>query len=467
MSPDNKTPYARYIVTVSAEGYIPAEYRNVPVFDGIQSVQQADIQPLLEGQSSEMQSYGGASQQGGRNRFAGWLPEGGDSQLMGIPIIPERITVHLGRPDAYADNVTVPFIDYIKNVASSEIYPTWPDASLRANIYAQVTFALNRVYTEWYRSRGYNFDITNSTQYDQAFVYGREIFSNISDIVDELFNDYVRRQGSIEPLFTQFCNGTTVTCDGLSQWGTVELAQQGMTPYEILQYYYGNDIEIVVNAPVGSITPSYPGYPLGLGAGGRVVRILQLRLNRVSRNYPAIPKVSVDGVYGEQTRDAVRTFQQIFNLNPDGIVGKATWYKLENLYVAVKNLSELQSEGYTFEDFSAQFPSALEYGFRGRAVAILQHRLNMVAAYYGTIPTVAVDGIFGEDTRRSVIAFQNRFGLNPDGRGRGSDLGEAFPGLSGDSGFNPRPCRTAGSLGRAGPFLWKPGRAGCGCCRST
>ena len=335
--------------------------------------------------------------------------------MTGIPIIPERITVHLGRPDAYADNVTVPFIDYIKNVASSEIYPTWPDASLRANIYVQVTFALNRVYTEWYRSRGYNFDITNSIQYDQAFVYGREIFSNISDIVDELFNDYVRRQGSVEPLFTQFCNGTTVTCDGLSQWGTVELAQQGMTPYEILQYYYGNDIEIVVNAPVGSITPSYPGYPLGLGAGGRVVRILQLRLNRVSRNYPAIPKVSVDGVYGEQTRDAVRTFQQIFNLNPDGIVGKATWYKLENLYVAVKNLSELQSEGYTFEDFSAQFPSALEYGFRGRAVAILQHRLNMVAAYYGTIPTVAVDGIFGEDTRRSVIAFQNRFGLNPDG----------------------------------------------------
>ena len=231
-------------------------------------------------------------------------------------------------PDAYADNVTVPFIDYIKNVASSEIYPTWPDASLRANIYAQVTFALNRVYTEWYRSRGYNFDITNSTQYDQAFVYGREIFSNISDIVDELFNDYVRRQGSIEPLFTQFCNGTTVTCDGLSQWGTVELAQQGMTPYEILQYYYGNDIEIVVNAPVGSITPSYPGYPLGLGgrrAGGP---------DFTAAVKPGVPQLSGDprkfqwtAYTASRPGTLVRTFQQIFNLNPDGIVGKATWYK--------------------------------------------------------------------------------------------------------------------------------------------
>lgn len=335
--------------------------------------------------------------------------------MTGIPIIPRRITVHLGRPSAYAANVTVPFIDYIKNVASSEIYPTWPDAALRANIYAQVTFALNRVYTEWYRSRGYDFDITNSTSYDQAFVNGREIFSNISDMVDELFNDYVRRQGRIEPLFTQFCNGTTVTCGGLSQWGTVELARQGMTPYEILQYYYGQDIEIVVNAPVGSVNPSYPGYPLGVGAGGRVVRILQLRLNRVSRNYPAIPKVEVDGVYGEDTARAVRTFQEVFGLTPDGIVGRATWYKLESIYVAVKNLSELQGEGYSYEDFSAQFPSVLEMGFQGRPVAILQHRLNMAAAYYDTIPEVTVDGIFGDKTRQAVAAFQNRFGLAPDG----------------------------------------------------
>ena len=335
--------------------------------------------------------------------------------MTGIPIIPEKITVHLGKPSAYAANVTVPFIDYIKNVASSEIYPTWPENALRANIYAQVTFALNRVYTEWYRSRGYDFDITNSTQYDQAYVHGREIFSNISDLVDELFNDYVRRQGYIEPLFTQFCNGTTVTCDGLSQWGTVILARQGMTPFEILQYYYGKDIEIVFNAPVGSVTPSYPGYPLGPGADVADVRILQSRLNRVARNYPAIPRLTVDGIFGSATTAAVKAFQKIFGLTQDGIVGQATWYQLERIYVAVKRLAELQSEGFSLEDQSAQFPSVLQMGMRGSPIAVLQHRLDLVAAFYDTIPDIAVDGIFGQGTKDAVIAFQNRFGLNPDG----------------------------------------------------
>ena len=335
--------------------------------------------------------------------------------MTGIPIIPTYITVHLGRPDRYAPDVTVPFIDYIKNVASSEIYPTWPENALRANIYVQVTFALNRIYTEWYRSRGYGFDITNSTQFDQAFVYGRDIFMNISDLVDELFNDYIRRIGTIEPLFAQFCNGTTVTCDGLSQWGTVSLAEQGMTPFEILQYYYGNDIEIVFNAPVGSVTPSYPGYPLSAGSDTRDVRILQLRLNRVSRNYPAIPKLTVDGVYGTSTSDVVRAFQRIFNLAPDGIAGEATWYKLEQVYVAVKNLAELQSEGYSLEELSAQFPETLRVGVRGNPVRILQHRLRLIAAFYSTIPAPDADGIFGEGTREAVSAFQNRFGLSPDG----------------------------------------------------
>lgn len=335
--------------------------------------------------------------------------------MTGIPIIPQYITVHLGRPDEYAANVTVPFVDYIKNVASSEIYPTWPENALRANIYAQVTFALNRIYTEWYRSRGYNFDITNSTQYDQAYIHGREIFSNISELVDELFNDYVRRQGNIEPLFTQFCNGTTVTCDGLSQWETVTLANQGLSPYQILQYYYGNDIDIVTNAPVGSVTPSYPGYPIGLGAEGRPVRIIQFRLNRISNDYPAIPKVDIDGQFGPATQRAVRSFQQIFNLNADGVVGEATWYKLERVYTAVKNLAELGSEGYSLSEYSAQFPQVLQLGTRAVGVSILQHRLRVIGAYYDTIPTVSVDGIFGERTRDAVIAFQNRFGLSPDG----------------------------------------------------
>lgn len=179
--------------------------------------------------------------------------------MTGLPFIPETITVHLGTPTSNAENVTVNFPDYIKNVASSEIFPTWPENSLRANIYAIVTFALNRIYTEWYRAKGYDFDITNTTQYDQKFINGREIFENISQITDELFKNYVVRQGSIEPLFTQFCNGTTVTCSGLSQWGTVGLAEQGYTPYEILQYYYGNDINIVTDAVVKTNTPSYPG----------------------------------------------------------------------------------------------------------------------------------------------------------------------------------------------------------------
>lgn len=210
--------------------------------------------------------------------------------LTGTPFIPETITVHLGTPDSNAPNVTVDFSTYIKNVASSEIFPTWPESALRANIYAIVSFALNRIYTEWYRSRGYDFDITSTTQFDQKFINGREYFENISYIVDELFNDYVQRQGSIEPLFTSFCNGTTSTCAGLSQWGTVDLANRGLTPYEILQYYYGDDINIVRNAPVKTRMPSYPGIPLKYGSASNDVKSLQVFLNRISSNYPAIPK---------------------------------------------------------------------------------------------------------------------------------------------------------------------------------
>ena len=198
-----------------------------------------------------------------------------------LPVIPENITVHLGRPTESARNVTVPFADYIKNVASSEIYPTWPENALRANILAQISFTLNRIYTEYYRSRGYDFDITNSTAFDQSFVYGRDIFENISQIVDEIFNEYVRRSGSVEPLFAVYCDGINVQCNGVSQWGSVELANQGLTPYEILQYYYGDGIELVTDVPVvGSIT-SYPGTPLRLGSNGDEVYFVQTRLNRI------------------------------------------------------------------------------------------------------------------------------------------------------------------------------------------
>ena len=299
--------------------------------------------------------------------------------LTGEPFIPETITVHLGAPDSDAANVTVDFPTYIKNVASSEIYPTWPESALRANIYAIISFALNRIYTEWYRSRGYDFDITASTQFDQKFINNREIFENISDIVDEIFNDYVVRQGNIEPLFTSFCNGTTVTCSGLSQWGTVSLANQGFTPYEILQYYYGDNINIVKDAPVMTKTPSYPGTPLTEGMATNDVRSIQVQLNRISRNYPAIPKIpSIDGVYGTYTADAVREFQRIFNLAETGTVNEATWYKIAYIYTSVKRLAELNSEGVNLEEVKKQYPGELKFGMQSVYVNELQYYLSVI-----------------------------------------------------------------------------------------
>lgn len=330
-------------------------------------------------------------------------------------IIPSTITVHLGRPKEAAENVTVPFIDYIKNVASSEIYPTWPESALRANIYAQTTFTLNRVFTEWYRSQGYPFDITNSTQCDQAFEYGRDIFSSVSRIVDQLFNDYIRRIGTFEPLFAQYCNGTTTTCNGLSQWGTVELAEQGQIPFEILQNFYGEDIEIVRDAFVGEAQDSYPGNPIQIGDTGRYPVIIQNELNRISSNYPKIPKVEVDGRYGERTAEAVRVFQEIFDLEPTGIVDKDTWYRLVRIYISVRRLSELNSEGIRLEDISKQFPQALSVGSEGDNVRVLQFFLSYISAFNDFIPAVNIDGIFGNATQEAVRAFQRYKGLPDNG----------------------------------------------------
>ncbi len=333
-----------------------------------------------------------------------------------VPTIPETITVHLGTPDSAAQNVTLSFPDYIKNVASSEIYPTWPEASLRANIYAQITFALNRVFTEWYRSRGYDFDITSSTQYDQAFVNRREVFENISRIVDEVFNNYVVRQGSVEPLFTQFCNGTTVTCAGLSQWGTVSLANQGYTPYEILQYYYGDDVNIVRNAPVAPYIPSYPGTPFGFGSSGNEVRTIQVELNRIGNNYPAIPKIiPANGIYGESTAEAVRVFQGVFGLPQTGVVNKATWYQLKYIYTAVKDLAELTSEGLRPSEVEQTFPEQLSAGDYGQPVRSLQYYLNVIAFFNPSIPSVTADGVFDSATEAQVRAFEEFYGFAPDG----------------------------------------------------
>lgn len=331
--------------------------------------------------------------------------------------IPETITVHLGTPtDTTVENVTVPFAEYVKNVASSEIFPTWDESAIRANIYVIVTYALNRLYTELYRSKGYDFDITSTTQYDQAFVYGRDIFENISQIVDELFNMYVAKQGNIEPYFTSFCNGTTVTCAGLSQWGTQELAQRGYIPYDILTYYYGKDLNIL-SAEIRSAQESYPNIELRLGSAGNDVKTIQVQLNRVSRNYPLIPKIpEINGIFGVETEDAVMQFQSIFNLPQIGIVDKATWYKLSYIYVSVKRLAELDSEGIKYEEVSKQFPEELYVGLEGNNVSTLQYYLAVIGAYYERIPPVDITGYFGSNTEDSVKAFQKVFGLPVTGR---------------------------------------------------
>ena len=349
-----------------------------------------------------------------------------------IPFVPRNITVHLGPPNSDAENVTVPFIDYVKNVASSEIYPTWEPAALRANILAIVSFALNRVYTEFYRSRGYPFDITSSTAYDQYFVKGRSYFDNVSRIVDELFNDYLRRPGFVEPLAAKFCNGTTVTCAGLSQWGSQELAQQGLNSTQILRNYYG-DVEIVPDAPVRGAQQSYPGTPLRQGSRGPFVTVIQTELNRISRNYPAIPRIpEVDGIFGPKTEAAVRKFQEIFDLDVDGVVGKATWYALVRLYTAVLSLSELRSQGQQFYAVDWAYPSGLQQGARGDKVRHLQYMLSVLSEYIPQIPELTVDGIFGPATRNAVIAAQGFFGLPQTGvvdEDTWDDLYDQFAGI--------------------------------------
>ena len=333
-----------------------------------------------------------------------------------LPKIPEYITVHLGAPDSNAPNITLPFADYIANTASSEIYPTWPENAIRANVYAQISFALNRIYTEFYRSRGYDFDITNSTAFDQSFVNGRNVFENVQRIVDEIFNSYIRRRGNIEPLFAAYCDGIEVQCNGLSQWGSVALAEEGYTPFEILQYYYGNDIDIISNATVEGASQSAPPFPLSVGSSGDKVRVLQLRLNRISDNYPSIPKVAaIDGIFAEDTESAVMRFQEIFGLSSDGVVGNATWYAVNRIYNAVKRLNELDSEGIRLEEVTKQYPGVLSLGSQGLGVSNLQYFLLYLSRFYSSITPVAIDGVFGNETRQSVLSAQNTFGLLEDG----------------------------------------------------
>lgn len=331
--------------------------------------------------------------------------------------IPEYITVHLGRPqDTGAQNVKVSFIDYVANVASSEIYPTWPYNSLVANIHCIVTFAINRVYTEWYRGRGFNFDITNSTSYDQYFVYGRNIFENIREIAANVFNVYARRFGFRNPFFTEYCNGTTVTCRGLSQWGTVALANQGLSPLQILRYYYPDDLELIGTDNIMGIQQTYPGTALRIGSTGPYVQKMQVYLNRIRANFPLIPAIpNPNGVFDEATDIAVRTFQRTFSLVSDGIIGKATWNSISFTYIGIVKLAELDSEGERVNIGQTPPSVVLRLGSRGVYVLEAQFILNYIAAYYESIPYVIQDNIYDENTANAVIQFQKTFSMVQDG----------------------------------------------------
>lgn len=353
---------------------------------------------------------------------------------MAVPTIPATIRVHLGPPGSDAPNVEVPFADYIKNVASSEIFSTWDESAIRANVLAQISFALNRVYTEWYRAMGYDYDITNNTAYDQKFINGRNIYANISEIVDELFNDYLRERDKLNPLFAQYCNGTTVTCDGLSQWGSQSLAERGYSDVDILRYYYGEDVEIVANAPVADNVPSYPDVPLRKGDLSENVRRMQLYLNRISVNYPAIPKIAaVTGRFDENTENAVKAFQRIFGLTADGIIGKATWYKIIYIFDAVTRLAELESEGIGYENLPLQFQADLSVGDSGGQVVSLQYFLVLLSRFVDFIPEITVDGSYGEATANAVRSFQQYKGLPVTGsvdRQTWDSLYQAYAGIT-------------------------------------
>ena len=336
--------------------------------------------------------------------------------MIDYPVIPEKIVVHLGAPGSDDPNVTENFADYIKNVASSEIYPTWPREALIANILAEISVALNRVYTGFYRNRGYDFDITSSIANDQSYIYQRNIYSNISELVDEIFTSYIKRPEFIEPLYATFCDGVEVTCNGLSQWGSVDLANQGLSAFDILKNYYGTNLEIVSNVPISDSVGSPPTAILREGDTGRDVELLQRKLNRISTNYPGIPKIyPADGFFGASTTDAVRVFQEVFNLEPDGIVGKNTWYRIDAIYNAVKRLSALNSEGLRLSDLSTAYPSVLQEGDSSSGVLVLQYYLHYISAFIPTVTDLTVDGSFGPTTRNSVISFQKTFGLPETG----------------------------------------------------
>lgn len=339
-------PYSEYNITATAEGYEPVLVTGSEIFADELSLQTIRLQPLAAGQDEERvvvipvhTLFGDYPPKIPEDEIKP-LDETGEIVLSRV-VIPEYVIVHDGVPsDSTAPNYWVRYRDYIKNVASCEIYSTWPESAIYANILAIQSFTLNRVYTEWYRNQGYNFTITSSTAYDQKWVYGRNIFENIDYLVDTIFANYLSRPGVRQPIFTSYCDGNRVTCNGLSQWGSKYLGDQGYSAIEIIRYYYGNDMYINAAELVSGVPSSWPGYDLGIGASGDKVRQLQNQLNRIARNYPAIPTITADGIYGPATANAVRTFQGIFNLPATGVTDYPTWYEISEIYVGVSRISE-------------------------------------------------------------------------------------------------------------------------------
>ena len=441
---DNTTrPYAIVSLTAAKPGYRTVRIEGIQIFAGQVTLAQPQMLPITEEDRDIPNApiiipphalFAGSGGSGPQPR------ENCTPRVLEQVIIPKNITVHLGKPAAAARNVTVSFRDYIANVASSEVYPTWPEQALRANIHCQISLALNRIYTEWYPSKGYTFNITNSTSYDQYYVHGRTVFEVMVRITDDIFNTYLRKRGTVNPYYSEYCDGKSVTCPGLKQWGTVTLANQGRTALQILRYYYGSDIEIVRTSNIQSIPQSYPGSPLRQGDSGTAVFTLQRQLNRITKDYPFLGKLTVDGVFGSRMAATVRAFQKQFNLTADGMVGRQTWYKISYIYVSVKDLAELTSEGEvssgTLSD-GTWGGTVLRTGSTGSSVEQLQFWLNTLAQYESSIPSLTVDGVYGTGTANAVRAFQRKYGLTVDGvvgRATWTEVYDQFRSIQSDNG---------------------------------
>lgn len=340
-------PYAEYTVEVSADGFEPVEVAGTEILPEVTAIQEIRMRHQEPGE--EFQRY----VIGPHTLFGDYPPKIAEAEIkptgqsgeivLSRVVVPEYIIVHDGVPtDSTATNYWVRYKDYIKNVASSEIYATWTDAAIRANILAIMSFTLNRVYTEWYRNKGYEFTITSSTAFDHKWINGRNIFENISRIVDEMFGNYLSRPNVKQPILTQYCDGQRVSCPNwMSQWGSQSLGEQGYTAAEILRYYYGDSIYINTAEQISGVPYSWPGSDLAVGSSGQKVLQMQEQLNAIARNYPAIPRIAEDGIFGPATKAAVSTFQSIFGLPANGVVDYTTWYKISEIYVAVTRIAEL------------------------------------------------------------------------------------------------------------------------------